>query len=107
MFDIFDWIIQPILTVWMLAMVPFSVVSAYAAYSKGRSEGFAFGLGLIFGPFGLLMVVVASRNEEIIEQRAVRKGLKKRCRHCAETVKISALKCRFCGEMFYDESQES
>ena len=30
---------------------------------KGRSE-IAFVLGLIFGPFGLLLVLVASRNEE-------------------------------------------
>ena len=104
MFDVFDWIIQPVLTVWMLAMVPFSVVSAYAAYSKGRSEGSAFGMGLIFGPIGLILVLVASRNEEVIEQRAVRKGFKKRCRSCKETVKIAALKCRFCGEDFYENS---
>tara|TARA_B100001250_G_scaffold41792_1_gene33010 strand:- start:1185 stop:1511 length:327 start_codon:yes stop_codon:yes gene_type:complete len=100
MFDVFDWIIQPILTVWGLAMVPFSITSAYAAYSKGRSEGIAFVLGLIFGPFGLLLVLVASRNGEVIDERSIRKGFKKRCRSCAETVKIAALKCRFCGEDF-------
>ena len=100
MFDLFDWIIQPILTVWVLATVPFSIISAYAAYSKGRSEGIAFVLGLIFGPFGLLLVLVASRNEEAIGERSIRKGLKKRCLICSEIVQVAAVKCRFCGEDF-------
>ena len=100
MFDVLDWIIQPILTLWVLAMVPFSIISAFSAYSKGRSEGIAFVLGLIFGPFGLLLVLVASRNEEAIGERSIRKGLKKRCLTCAEIVQVAALKCRFCGEDF-------
>ena len=64
------------------------------------SQKIAFVLGLIFGPFGLLLVLVASRNEEAIGERSIRKGLKKRCLICSEIVQVAAVKCRFCGEDF-------
>src|SRR3546814_13001083 len=48
---------------WLLLWIGFAVVTAIAASSRGRSGGVWFFLGLVFGVFGLIAVLVMPRVE--------------------------------------------
>lgn len=79
--------------IWLL----FGVVSAVIASSKGRSGCGWFLLGILLGPFGLILALVVGRNTTEVERREIQGGEMKRCPHCAELIRREAIKCRFCG----------
>ena len=104
---------------WLLLWVGFAVVTAIAASSRGRSGGAWFFLGLLFGVFGLIAVLVMPRVEAPGQASvgALPNETKRRaelrqtaeaaraaevaadttaCPQCAETIKKAAKICRFC-----------
>ena len=83
-----------IVLIWIL----FGVVSSVVANNKGRSGAKWFWLGVLLGPFGLVLAFVVSPQRHVVESRTLQSGTMKRCPFCAEIIRVQAMTCRYCGQ---------
>jgi uncharacterized OB-fold protein len=87
-----------ILLVLILCLL-FGLAGSLIAAGKGRSAAAWFILGLVLGPFSLIVAFLPSATR-LDERRAVRHGYSqeyRKCPHCGEAVRQEAHKCRHCG----------
>lgn len=75
---------------FLLVPIIFAIVCANIAEGKGRGKGIWFFLGLIAGPFSLIVLLLLHKDEV---------GLGNiKCPYCAEFVKPEAVVCKHCGK---------
>lgn len=85
-----------IVGIWLVC----AILGAVICEGKGRSLALGLLLGLLFGPIGLIICGVFSKDEVALEERALQEGTIKACPACAETVRHNARICRYCGHEF-------
>ena len=83
---------------FIIIYIIFAVLVGVYASSKGRT-GFGFFLiAMILDPIiGLIIALVISPVNKIVDQNALSTGEFKKCPRCAELVKAEASLCKHCG----------
>lgn len=75
----------------------FGVVSAFAAGWKGRNPVGWFLLGLLIGPFALLLLLFAPSLKATPKYQNAGADAERRCPFCAEVIQRAAIVCKHCG----------
>jgi len=75
----------------------FGFIAAVVAISKGRSGFGWFILGMLLGPFALVVALLPSRNLQPPMAASTPAADLVPCPECAEMIQRQARKCRFCG----------
>ena len=79
--------------VWIL----FGIVTAVAASNKGRNRWGWFLIGVLLGPFGLILALVVSPGQQMTETRSQHRAPTIKCPSCSESIRSEAIRCGFCG----------
>jgi ribosomal protein S27AE len=85
----------------VLSWLLFGVVSAIVARKKGRSGCAWFVLGVLLGPFGLILAFAASRHGPVVlapSEPSPLKSAPKNCPTCGELIPQETGTCRSCDE---------
>jgi double zinc ribbon protein len=82
----------------ILSWLLFGVVSAVVAKKKGRSGCAWFALGVVLGPFGLILAFAARPQDGQYDVVAPEPRPLEKCPYCGELIPAEAVRCPLCGK---------
>ena len=86
----------PFLWLVLLWLVSTAVASDIHG-QRGRNAGIGALIGALFGPLGLLYVMLREPHLENIEADQIRRKERIICPHCVELIRPEVDVCRYCG----------
>ena len=78
----------------------------WIAEKKGRDSVGWFTLGFLTNVIGLLFLLIAPDLKDVLDERGIEEGTRKKCGYCAEVVRAEATRCHYCHKDFPDERSE-
>ncbi len=92
------------IVVWILC----AALAEGIAMSKGRSGCMWTIVGGLLGPLGVIAAAAMPVKQDVLDERAVRRGILRRCPFCAEAIKKEAVICPHCrGESAAPEENKT
>lgn len=89
-----------------LGAVLLGLIPGFIARHKGRSFWAWWFFGALLWIVAFPVSLFLKRDTEVLRERELQGGHKKRCSECAETVKAEAVVCRYCGFRFAPETSD-
>ena len=94
-----------LISLWFISSVVFGISCAIIGGGKGRHTFGWFIVGFLTNIIGMLFALIASPNDDKLDEEAIKIGTRKRCNYCAEVIRISAIKCPHCASTLEIEEQ--
>ena len=72
---------------------------------KGRNAFGWFVVGFLTNVLGMLFALIASPNKDKLDEEAIKTGTRKRCKYCAEVIRVAVARCPHCTSTLEVEEQ--
>lgn len=88
---------------FIILVIILGAIVAVIADNKGKNPILWFFYGALIFIVAFIHVLATAPNQEVLEQRKLDAGDKKRCPFCAEVINKDAKICRFCKKELLDD----